>query len=31
LDLQVSDKKSPPGKTDYHSIGMCVELLNVFK
>jgi mannose/cellobiose epimerase-like protein (N-acyl-D-glucosamine 2-epimerase family) len=28
---QISDEKSPAGKTDYHTMGACYEVLNVLK
>ena len=28
---QYSDEKSPAGKTDYHTMGACYEVLNVLK
>ena len=28
---KISDEKSPAGKTDYHTMGACYEVLNVLK
>ena len=28
---KVDDEKSPGGKTDYHSVGACVDILSIFR